>query len=152
MNNKNKILPLVIGLSICLLTFKACNLAPGSYPNAERYEIETSEEALIEAVHAVKSSNSELTIPNNIPLIDGRKDSLDHWYHFYIYNRERNQVMKAWVRGGKSKSKIAFVGVYDSSFEKRWKYINQDFDRESNKEYKKLFEEKILNPVKKIIE
>ena len=85
-------------------------------------------------------------------LIDGRTDSLGHWDHFYFYNQERNQVIYTRVRGGKSKSKMAFVGVYDSSFEKRWKYINQDFDSENNKEYKKLFEEEVLNPVKKTLE
>jgi len=148
----NKLLNVVI-CGWLIVVLNSCNQAPGSYPNAELYEIGVSEEKLIEAVNVFKTRNNQFTVPEDIPLLDGRRDSLDHWYHIYFFDSDRNEVIKTWVRGfGSSKTKFALIAVYDSKFTERWKFVNKDFSQSENNEVKKRFEDKILIPVKKILQ
>ncbi len=142
----------VIFLGWSIVALSGCNLAPGSYPNAELYEIKVSEKRLIEAVKEFKANNPEYNVPDDIPLLDGRRDNQDHWYHFYFFDSDRNQTIKTWVRSsGKDKTNFALIAVYDPNFNKRWKFVNKDFDWEIDKQVKKRFEDEILNPVKKTL-
>lgn len=153
MKNKRGILISLFLFGLWAIYLTGCNLAPGSYPDAELYEVPVSEERLIEAIKKFKEMNSQYSVPKDIPLVDGRRDSQDHWYHFYFYDLERNQIIKTWVRSsGRDKTNFALIGVYDPNFAERWKFVNKDFDREMDKQVKKRFEDDVLNPIKKILD
>ena len=75
---------LVLNLAL-LFSCISCNFAPGSYPYAERYEINCSEFDLINAVEKFKRDNPEYLVPTQTQLNDGRSDENDHLYHVYFY-------------------------------------------------------------------
>lgn len=136
---------------ICLFIlyiFNSCNLAPGSYPYAEIYEFDASEENLIKAVEEFKIDNPKYALSNQMRFTDGRRDKKDHWFHIWFYYPDRNKVVKSWIRG----NKIAFVGIGDGMDLSNYKEINKDFDYSENKEEKKKFQEHILDPIKAILE
>lgn len=146
---KNKISLISFYILLCSVLFTSCNLAPGSYPYAEIYEINASETKTIDAVTRYKKNNPRFILPDDIPLIDGRRNSQDHWYHFYFFDAEQKQVFKTWVRGvGENKTNFAFVAVYDSNFPNRWKLVNKEFDDVVNDKYKRKFETEIINGIK----
>ena len=129
-------------------TFSSCNFAPGSYPYAEIYEFDVSEEVLINAVEEFKSDNPKYDLLNQERFIDGRRNEKDHWYHIWFYYPDRNKIVKSWIRG----NKIAFIGIGDGMDLRNYKEINKDFARQANKKQKERFERLILNEIKKNIE
>ncbi|WP_264536246.1 hypothetical protein [Flavobacterium sp. N1736] len=132
---------------ICLFiyfVFSSCNLAPGSYPYAEIYEFDVSEEVLIKAVEEFKIDNPKYTLPNQERFIDGKKNKKDHWFHVWFYYPDRNKIVKSWIRG----NKIAFVGIGEGMDLRSYKEINKDFGYSENKEEKRMFEEQILKKIK----
>ena len=97
-------------------------------------------------------SNPQYNVPEDLPLLDGRRDNQDLWYHFYFFDSNRNQTIKTWVRSsGRDKTNFALIGIYDPNFTERWRFVNKDFDKEVDKRVKERFEEDILNPVKNIL-
>ena len=143
MNVKN-----VLVLCLSCFSLSSCNLAPGSYPYAELYEVQTNEETLITAIHEFKKKNPEYNTPEEIPLVDGRSNAQDHWYHFYFFDSTNGQVVKTWVRGvGKHNSNFALVAVYNAKFTDRWKFVNKDFDDIENNKIKVRFEHEILDNI-----
>ena len=131
------------------LAFTSCNFAPGSYPYAEIYEFEVSEDKLIEATDKFKIDNPDFHVPEYIGLIDGRsKDKTDHWYHIWFYYKKENQIIYTWIRG----NKIAFISINEGTELGNWKRINKDFSRKENKAQKEKFEKLILNQIKKNIQ
>ena len=129
-------------------TFSSCSFAPGSYPYAEVYEFDVSEEVLINAVEEFKSNNPKYVLLNQERFIDGRRNKKDHWYHIWFYYPDRNKIVKSWIRG----NKIALIGIGDGMDLKNYKEINKDFARQANKKQKERFERLILNEIKKNIE
>ena len=79
---------------------------------------------------------------------DGKRDEKDHWCHIWFYYSDRNIIVKSWIRG----NKIAFVGIGDGMDLSNYKEINKDFGFFENRAEKKKFEERILNPIKAILE
>lgn len=135
------------------LVFYSCNVSPGFYPDAERYELEVSESKAIELITELKAQNPSLALPKSHLLIDGRRDSSDNWYHFYFYSKEENIIIKTWVRGvvgDNDKTVFAFVSVNEGLELGNWKGINKDFSFSENKRLKKLFESMIFLEVQKI--
>ncbi len=51
--------------------FTACNFNPGSYPYAEKYEINSNEPELIAAIKAFKNDNPQYNVPLQTQLIFG---------------------------------------------------------------------------------
>jgi hypothetical protein len=136
----------LLNITILLfLFFNSCEFAPGSYPNAEIYEFNTTEEQLINAIEEFKINNPHFAVPENLRLIDGRsKDKLDHWYHVWFYYEKENQIIYTWTR----KNKIALVSINSGTVLGNWKDINKDFSSSENKKQKKKFEERILNKIR----
>ncbi|MBN8786842.1 MAG: hypothetical protein J0I84_07120 [Terrimonas sp.] len=134
----------------------ACNLAPGSYPYAETYELSYSEEEVKTAINKFKQEHPEYIVPkvtiNNQgswDLPDGQSKEPTHWYGVYFYYRNENKIIFTWTRpAGKNKTTFAFVSINDGLNLGNWKRINKDFSRSENKEEKKKFEERILNKIK----
>ncbi len=129
--------------------FTSCNFAPGSYPYAEIYEFEVSEDKLIEAINKFKIDNPDFCVPEYIGLTDGRsKNKTDHWYHIWFYSKKENQIIYTWIRG----DKFAFVSINEGVELGNWKRINKDFSRKENKIQKEKFEKSILNRIKEYIQ
>jgi len=134
----------IIYLFIILFVFNSCNPAPGSYPYAEIYEFDVSEEVLIKAVEEFKRDNPKYKLSNQERFIDGKRNNKDHWYHIWFYYPDRNKIVKSWIRD----NKIAFIGIGDGMDLSNYKEINKDFDYSENEKEKKKFEERILNRIK----
>lgn len=143
--------------AVIFLSFSsACNFAPGSYPYAERYELNYSEDKVKSAINQFKKEYPEYIVPkvtiNNqgaLDLEDGPMVEPSHWYKFYFYYKDENKIINTWTRrAGKNKTIFAFVRVNYGLNLGSWKDINRDFSRSENKEEKKKFEERILKKIK----
>ena len=130
---------------IIINTLTSCDLAPGSYPNAEIYEFETTEVKLIEAVNKFKIHNPEYSLLNQERFKDGRRNKSDHWHHIWFYYHKDDEIVKCWIREGK----IAFIGLGDGIKLSNYMEINKDFSRKENKYEKEKFERLILSEIKK---
>jgi hypothetical protein len=130
--------------------------APGSYPYAEHYELNYPEDKVIEAIIKLKTSDSKLLVPKvtiqgggQLDLNDGKEKETDHWYKFYFYNKEKNEILFTWTRpAGKNTTTFAFVSINEGLDIGHWKNINDDFGFFENKKIKKHFEETILEKIK----
>ncbi|MEP2025581.1 hypothetical protein [Reichenbachiella sp.] len=132
---------LVIGLN-------SCNYSPGSYPYAERYEIDMSEDELIDRLKTHKELHPELKLPAGVNMKDGKRNNVDHWHHFYFYRKESDQVVKTWVRRiDEERSTFALVALFDRSFQHGLKFFNKDFDDEENEILINRFEEELLTNI-----
>lgn len=146
---KTILIVIVLGV-VTFLFFKIGNMfAPGSYSYSEKYELDVDENILIEAIDNFKEENTKYSLPEQIQLKDGRRDSSDYWYHIYFYYPEENQIVKSWVRQ-KEKGKVtfAFVGINEGQNLGNWRMINKDFSKSENREQISKFEERILKRIK----
>lgn len=135
-----------------MVGYTSCCLAPGSYPYAERYEINCSEADLILAIEKFKMENAGYNLPSRAQLKDGRRDENDHWYHVYFYYEKENKIVKTWVRKASERTAIfAFVSINDGLTLGKWKDINNGYSKRENKLQKEKFERLILNEIKKQI-
>ncbi len=138
----------IILVFLCTLT--SCNLAPGSYPNAELYEINSSEIGLIRAVENFKVEHPEYSVPAQVKLKDGRRNASDHWYHVYFYYEKENEIVKTWIRkSNKNMTTFAFVAINEGLTLGNWKDINKSYSSKDNKLQKEKFERLILEKIKK---
>lgn len=141
---------------VLLSKITACNFAPGSYPYAETYELNYSEEEVKTAINKFKQEHSEYIVPKvtidgkaTWDLIDEQSKDPNHWYIVYFYYPEEKQIILTWTRPSeKGKTAFAFVSINEGLTLGNWKEINKDFSRSENKEEKKKFEERILNKIK----
>ena len=134
-----------IVLSLFLLLFNSCNLAPGSYPYAKEYSIDLSEEKLIDVIKIFKNNNPEYITPDGLGLQDGRRTIKDHWYHIYFNYPQEKIIIKTWVRKKtKTETTFAFIAVKKYIGMSNWRFINKDFTKSKNKEEIKEFENRIL--------
>lgn len=136
----------------------SCNLlVAGSYPYAERYELNYSEDCVKEAISEFKREHSEYLVPEVtiddstfFPLVDEQTEKPDdHWYVVYFYYKPENKILYTWTRPAeKGKTTFAFVSINDGLRIGNWKEVNHDFDTHNNKLQKKKFEDRILNGIK----
>ena len=128
----------------------SCNFGPGSYPFAEIYELDGSEPEIIDLVKQFKLQNPEYNVPEYVGLKDGKSNGEnDYWYHVYFYYQDTNQIVYAWIREVEpGKTSFAFVGINEGLQLGNWRHINDDFDRDENREQKEKFEKLILSPIK----
>ena len=134
---------------ICLLklTVSCDMIAAGSYPYAERYDINLSEKEIIKRVEEFKKKYPEYAIPKTMKYINGRRNEKDHWYNVYFYDRKHNKIIKTWIRGpvlGEKTTTFAFVAVLDNYNLSKSKLINREYSSSENKKVIKYFEENIL--------
>jgi hypothetical protein len=142
---------------VCLAKTIACNIAAGSYPYAETYELNYSEEEVKRAINEFKQEHSEYIVPKvtiddeaTFDLIDEQSKEPSHWYIVYFYYPKENQIILTWTRPSENgKTTLAFVGINKGLTLGNWKDINKDFSRSENKDEKKKFEERILSQIKK---
>ncbi len=152
-------LSLLVGLLGCYVLYNILGkVGAGSYCNAEIFELNSSEENVIDAINKFKSDNPEYVTPDitinnqrkgNLSESEGRKDN-SHWYMVYFYYKDKNQIVFTWTRPSfeDNKTDFAFVGLNDGLDLGHWKDINKDFGFTENRIVKKEFEERILNKIK----
>lgn len=140
---------LIISNMLLMFSCISCNLAAGSYPYAEQYNIKNSEFNLVVAINKFKEANPEYKVPVQTQLKDGRRNENDHWYHVYFYYKQENEIVKTWVRSTGSETTFAFVGLNVGLTLGNWKEINKDYSKKENKLQKEKFERLILNEIKK---
>lgn len=132
-----------------ILLLSSC-FAPGSYPNAETYEINRSERLLDSAISNFKRNNPEFIVPRSVGLKDERDKERGYWYHVYFYYAEEDIIVSCWTRSaGKNNATFALVSINKGTIHPNWKLINQDLDRDENKEQIEKFETRILAKIKR---
>lgn len=146
----NFILALGLTLSALIVVPGCTYFAAGSYPFVEKYTIDTSEDAVIKAVNTFKAQHPAFIAPEYLK--DGRSDSSDHWYHIYFYLPEERVIVYCWTRPEtKKQTAFAFVGINEGTGLGNWKDINKDFSSSENERLLKIFETRLLKPVKLIL-
>lgn len=152
---KSSLRVLNILIVILFLINISCSLAPGSYPYAEKYELNYSEEEVKTAINKFKTENSEYLVPKVTIENQGTWDLIDeptknpaYWFKFYFYYKAENQILLTWTRpAGKNKTIFAFVSINEGLNLGNWKDINKDFSSSLNKEEKVKFENRILKKI-----
>jgi len=148
-------------LVILLITVSSCILSAGSYPFAETYELNYPEEEVKSAIKRLKKEHSEFNVPSVTINNQGKHSLLDeevgdpnpHWFKFYLYYKNENQILYTWTRAStKNSTTFAFVSINKGLDIGNWELINDSFSRAENKEHLKRFEERILNKVKYYLE
>jgi hypothetical protein len=154
---KKAVIIILIATGVVVAFYKGAELfSPGSYPNAEEYELDYSEEEVKNAITKFKQEYPEYIVPkvtiNNqgsLDLTDGQSKEPSHWYDVYFYYKNENQIIFTWTRPiDKNKTTFAFVSINEGLDLGNWKDINKDFSFFENKEEKKKFEERILSKIK----
>ncbi|MBL1281349.1 MAG: hypothetical protein COA33_013805 [Fluviicola sp.] len=131
------------GVIFLLLLLFGCNLDPGSYPYAEKYELDISEGELIKKINIFKISNPKFTVPNWIGLED---TLLNHCHRVYFYYPEEKKIVYTLTReNGKNKVVFSLVKINLGDTIGNWKLINHDFEKKENDFYKRTFKDRILN-------
>ncbi len=145
------IIVVFVFIIFCYGIYKFAELmAPGSYPYAERYELNIADSDLIRKIIKFKTSNPQFIPPESIGLKDGKSSDTDLWYHVYFYYPLENEILYTWIRSDGKKSILAFVSICIGTniYNNSWREINRDFNNSENMAQKKKFEEMILNKLK----
>lgn len=140
-----------------LFTIMSCNFEPGSYPYAEKYELNYPEELVKKAIHEFKAEHPEYNVPNvtinnegSFELPDEQTTNPAFWYLIYFYYKNENKIVFTWTRSStKENCTFALVAINDGLNIGNWKEINKDFDRAKNSEEKRKFEALILQAITK---
>lgn len=158
MNKTFKRIILILG-GLVLISFGLYKIsalfALGSYPYAQTYELNFSEDKVIQAINKFKTDNPDYVVPkvkiNNsgaFDLLDHRKDSVDHWYHIYFYLNKENIIVYAWTRPlTKDKTAFAFVSINNGLSIGNWQEINHVLSPNENDRIIKVFESEILSQI-----
>jgi len=160
-NIKKRALIIAMILIVIYGFYKLADLfSQGSYTNAEVYELNFQEEKVIEAIKQFKIDHAEMVVPKvtienkgsyNLSESEGRKD-YSHWYLIYFYYPKENQIVFTWTRPNENgKTNFALVSMNYGLDIGHWKDINKDFSFLENRQIKKDFEERILDPIKRIL-
>ncbi|MBL7712499.1 MAG: hypothetical protein JNL13_08555 [Chitinophagaceae bacterium] len=141
-----------ITVMLVIIVLLAKVLSPGSFLEAERYELDISEKALMQIIHEFKNEHKEFCVPDSLNIKDGRENADDLWYNIYFYFPKDTTIMYAWIRQVEYRTTtIALVSVKLNDGMPEWKIINRDFSSSDNKKQKGRFEKQIILPLKKII-
>lgn len=140
---------IVIVMAFVVILFGPKLLSPGSYSDAEKFELPINQIKLISLIENFKEQNPKYKVPSYVGLSDGRHNSKDHWYHIYFYYPEENQIIYTWLREEETqKTILAFVSVNNGLKLGEWRDINKDFSASENKDQLEKFEQRILNTLR----
>lgn len=95
-----KLFFIIISIASAVLLGSCKIFSVGSYPNAQLYDVKTSEDTLIEAIRKFKFDNPIYDVPKQLQLKDGRDTTNPNqlWYHVYFYFPTENQIIYTWTR------------------------------------------------------
>jgi len=132
-----------------------------SYPYGEEYRVNAPENDVISAVKTFKAQHPEFVVPDSLTmqagkksnLVDGRRGKGDYWYHVYFYYVKENEVVKTWIKPADSSHTIfAFDAVNEGLMIGNWRGVNKDYSESESQHVKEIFEQRILNEVKRLSE
>ena len=150
--NKSIIISAACIIILFFTAYEFANLfAPGSYPYAEKYELNIRDSELVRKIIRLKINNPELIVPVSTGLRDGKTSNNNLWYHVYFYYPADNEIVYTWVRSASpTKSVLALVSVCEGTdiYSNKWKDINKDFTASENVKQKRKFKEKIISKLK----
>jgi hypothetical protein len=132
------------------------SFSPGSYPFAEKYELDYPYDVVKKTIVEFKQKNRNYSVPkvtiNNSgswDLIDEPKGSTKIWYGFYFYNGKENKIYFTLIQSiDKNKTEFSFVAINNGLNIGNWKDINNDLNYFENKKEKENFESSILQHLK----
>lgn len=134
---------------VFLIIWFGLTFAPGSYANTPKYELNVSEEQLIENIHKLKEIDTSLIVPKEYDLTEGIQDENDSRYYLYIYYSKEQEIVYCWVRAKtKSSSTLAVVSIMNKN--QYWNILEKNQDQEELEKIKSIFEERIVNRLKKL--
>ncbi len=142
--------PILIAFAVMILAwliYFAMNFAQTMYPNAEYYKTDFTYSELVAQVKAFKQNVIKYNPPDSLGYID-QKDDYDS-YIFHIYYAENDEILFCVVKNNQVKSSILFVSIAKAGKLSYWEDINRDFDDDANEYQKKLFKERIVDPILK---
>ncbi|KLT70511.1 hypothetical protein [Flavobacterium sp. ABG] len=147
----------IIIFSITLLFYLGNKFAPGSYPYAEKYELQYKFDTVKSAILRFKEKNKDYIVPKvsienqgSWDLKDESKSETSNWYRFYFYYKKENKVIYTLISStGENSTEFSFISINNGLNIGNWKDINNDLDFFENKKEKKLFEDRILIGIKK---
>lgn len=139
---------LTLLMVFCLLMYLgAWIIAPGSYPRAEIYEFNISEDSLLTIIDEWKKENPDYNI-KEVAVLD-KKDR--YWNYRYFYYPDKNLKLMTYIRGGLTESDpthFAFVSTSPGLSLGNWTDVNDSFWWWNNSPEKDEFESRILNPIR----
>lgn len=112
----------------------------GSYPHASSWGFKLSEEEVVNKVKSLIEKNPNITLATD----EFPKEKESYWLHILINQPGSDEVIYFWIRG----SSIALVS-YQNKITGESKLINKDFWYAENNRRKSIFEELIINEIKK---
>lgn len=116
----------------------------GSYPFAETWSFNVSEDTLIEVIRKLKANDNSLQVPNETELLAGRNS---YWFYIKLFDNENDEVIHIWTRASTSTSStLALVGYS--------KYANSDLNIERqliNADFWKLENDKRIEKFEKLV-
>jgi len=139
----------VFGILIISLLL-GCIIAAGSYPYAEKYKLNVSEDELIDIIMELKREDILQSPPFAIDM--GLPQKRGHWYHIDFYYQDKKEQVFCYVRRStKNTTTFALVAINEGIVDGNWKDINTDFSCSENKERIAEFEERILSKIEQRI-
>ncbi len=140
--NKSKfklsiIIVLVLAFSYYVISFFSTFhfYAAGSYPYAETYYLNYSEEKIIKAIDKLNLKNTDLKDNN----------TSDYWHNIYFDLEDKR--IHSWTRSfGQNETDIAFVAVKNKN--EKWQLVNQDLSLFENILIKREFEKMVIERLK----
>jgi hypothetical protein len=145
--NLKKLVIIIIGISLAAIALYniADSLSPGSYGNAQEYDLDVPTAELIELVAKFKDENPQFKVPANFGLSD---HTANQWFVAYFYFPQQNETFHTTIRSsGRDRSAFSLVAV-NEDLTGKWKDINKDFESAENKILIDQFEKMILEPIK----
>lgn len=142
---------------ICLLAILSCNdinkFSAGSYPYAEVYLINSSQERVINELDSLKKINTELQVPvfkwagTEVLLSD--KIQKNGYFVFYIFIKEKNQIIQSYIgEEDNNHTKIGLISVQNGLSLGNWKQVNKDLSDEETEQIKEIFKKEVISKIK----
>ena len=132
-------------LPVGIVLWAVSYLNPGVDTYAKYYQINAEEKTLIQAIEEFKKENLIYCVPEYYDAKDSREDRGLHRYDVYFYYKEEECVIHCWTHpSGIKKTTFALVATKMD----KWRQINKDLDDDESQRQTKLFEARILNPIK----
>lgn len=136
-----------------ILVIISCDLiVSGSYPYAEYYYIDISQDDLIKKITSFKETNPQYkiyTTNENREKVEVKDDTANYYQSFY-FNLGNDSVILCVINIGsevpKNSTKMGLVRFSTQKNFGSWKSINtKELSKKDNAEIKRIFENKILN-------
>lgn len=140
---KNMLFLIYIVIFLVMIFLIAKAFSPGSYNGVLRFKVEVSEREVVEKIDSIKKVNKSDIYLRKMGYVDGRKDSTDHWYHFYVYYSDTDEIINCWVRGDYDGG--ATIAVVSINSNDKWMRLDKDFNNKEKKSVEKRFLKEYIN-------